>query len=204
MVKNLIFDFGKVLVDYDYMSVINDFFTNEDRKNAFCKKILTLEWTNFLDREDKPFMENIKYMQSVYPEYKEELQQFGERYIDFVTCEIPGMRDLLINFKSKGYKLYGLSNWCSVVHDVMNQYSEIFSLLDGSVLSSEEHLIKPDIKIYQRLCEKFSLNPEECVFTDDKEINIVGAKNAGMNAIKFSNTDQYKQELSKFLNYEKF
>ena len=87
--------------------------------------------------------------------------------------------------KERGYNLYGLTNWSGKVYGVMRKY-DIFSLLDGWVISSEEHLIKPDVAIYRRLGEKFNLLPEECLFTDDKQVNIDGAVRAGMQAVLFT------------------
>jgi HAD superfamily hydrolase (TIGR01509 family) len=66
-------------------------------------------------------------------------------------------------------------------------------LLDGWVISSEEHLIKPDVAIYRRLCEKFNLLPEECLFTDDKQVNIDGAMRAGMQAVLFTDAHTFAE-----------
>lgn len=192
MIKNLIFDFGKVLVDYDFMPIVSKFFHDENRKQDFCNKIVYPQyWIDRLDKGEQTFWEVISEMQKQYPEFHDEIQMFGEHYVDFVTGEVPGMRLLLTKLKAEGYKLYGLSNWGSPVYDVMNKFSEIFCLLDGRIISSEEKLIKPDVAIYRRLCEKLHLNPEECLFADDKAVNVEGAKNAGLNAIVFKDAEQY-------------
>ena len=59
--------------------------------------------------------------------------------------------------------------------------------MDGILVSSNEHLAKPDPKIYARLCEKFDLVPEECFFIDDMPENVKAAKEYGMEAIVFQN-----------------
>ena len=88
------------------------------------------------------------------------------------------MRSLLERLKQEGYRLFGLTNWCSKVHVTMKQYP-IFELLEGRLVSSEEHLIKPERAIYERMCEKFALKPEECVFADDRMDNIEAARAYG-------------------------
>lgn len=198
MIKNLIFDFGKVLVDYDFVSIMSGWFTDDERRQRFLGCIMTPYWGERMDREDVPFGEVIREMQAAYPEFADELHLFDERYLDFVTGEVPGMRELLTSLKQQGFRLYGLTNWCSRVHSTMRQYG-IFSLLDGQVISSEEHLIKPDTAIYQRLFERFGLDPAECVFTDDKPENVEGSIRAGMDAILFVNAEQYAQELAQRL-----
>ena len=49
-----------------------------------------------------------------------------------------------------------------------------------------------------RLCEKFGLMKEECLFVDDKQINVDGARATGMQAILFTDTRQFEEELKRF------
>lgn len=194
MIKNLIFDFGKVLVDYNFSHIIDPLFDNEADKKEFYAFFASLDFVNELDREVTPFLEIIQKKQKEYPKYTYQLQVFFDRYVDFVTGEVPGMKGLLTDLKGQGYKLYGLTNWSSKVHEVMKNY-EIFGLLDDQLISSEEHLIKPEPEIYERLLEKFDLKAEECVFTDDKAINVEAAIKVGLQGIVFHDAEQYAREL---------
>lgn len=194
MIKNLIFDFGKVLVDYDFFSSIRQYFSSEEELNEFAELFTSTDFLNKCDKEEIPFEQLIQAEQIKHPKFKDQLQQFYYKYVQFVTREIPGMKNLLIQLRKEGFQLYGLTNWCSKVHEVMQQW-EILNMLDGVVISSDEKLIKPDVAIYLRLCEKYSLKPEECLFTDDREINIEGAIKAGMKGIVFQNAEQYEKEL---------
>ena len=81
----------------------------------------------------------------------------------------------------------------------MEQY-DIFELLDGYIVSSEVHKIKPEPEIYQCLFDRFSLNPEECVFADDRVENVVAGRRLGMDGIVFSDAAQFEKELRKLLN----
>jgi len=198
MIKNLIFDFGKVLVDYDFFHTIRRYFNTEEDLAEFGRLFTSIEFLNRCDREDIPFHDLILESQRQYPQFEYQLQKFYEEYVQFVLGEMPGMKELLKQLRSEGYKLYGLTNWCSKVHEVMPQW-EIFSLLDGAVISSDEHLIKPEPAIYLRLCEKYGLKPEECLFTDDRQVNIEGAIAVGMQGILFTDAKQFETELRKRL-----
>ena len=116
MIKNLIFDFGKVLVDYDYFVVVDRFFESHEVSEDFYHHLMDDKWNERLDREDRTFEQIISDMQQAMPQWKEEIRQFSEHYTEFVLGEIPGMYDLLVKLKAEGYKLYGLTNWCSKVH----------------------------------------------------------------------------------------
>ena len=198
MIKNLIFDFGKVLVDYSFDRVIDGFFVDVEEREQFKNAICGPEFIDKCDKEDIPFEQIVKEAQITYPQWKRPLQLFYDHYLDFVIGEVHGMRDLLQRLRAEGFRLYGLTNWCSVVHRVIEKF-DILQLLDDRIISSEEHLIKPDVAIYQRLCEKFQLVPEECLFTDDKLVNVEGAQKAGLQAILFHDAEQYERELRLFL-----
>lgn len=201
MIRYLIFDFGKVLVDYDYYSILDKIFATHCQAENFIQRLISEKWTIRIDREDHRFEQTISEMQQTMPHYRNEIQVFGDRYTDFVLGEIKGMRALLVKLKAEGYKLYGLSNWCSKVHITMQQYP-IFQLLDGWGVSSEEHIVKPSEAIYERVCQKFGLKAQECVFADDLMANVEAAQKFGMHGICFENTGQYETELRCIISQE--
>ncbi len=133
-------------------------------------------------------------------EFEPEIRYFNEHYPEIVTNEVEGMFELLTQLKAEGYKLYGLTNWCSKVYLTMAQFP-IFKLLDGQIISSEEKVIKPEPEIYQRLFTKFNLKPEECIFTDDRVENIEGGSCLGMDGIVFKDAKQYERELREYLAF---
>ena len=194
MIKNLIFDFGKVLVDYDFDVFFAMYIHDEKRRKAFTPVIYNERLQRLLDYERKPFDEIMEDIVNENPEYEAEIRHFIAHYPELVTGEIEGMRALLTSLKAEGYSLYGLTNWCSKVHHTMRQF-EIFKLLDGRVISSEEHMVKPNADIYLTLLQRYSLKPEECLFTDDRAENIAAAEALGMQGIVFHNAEQFEREL---------
>ena len=198
-IKNIVFDFGKVLVDYDFMPVLRDIIPDEERLKEFTLLFATQEFIDECEIEAIPFHDIIERMRIKHPQFRNELEEYYRRFPEFVTGEVPGMSKLLRRLKEEGYRLYGLTNWCSCIHVTMKQY-DIFNFLDGRIISSEEHLIKPDRAIYQRLFQRFNVIPSECIFTDDKPANIDGAMKAGMHAIIFHDAEQFERDLRQFIN----
>jgi len=199
MIKNLIFDFGKVLVDYDFKLYVESFCPDPATRDRFMDCILTEDWMRRMDKQDVPFEETISILKDTYPDLSAEMDAFLEKFPDIVLGEVPGMRDLLTGLKKEGYRLYGLTNWCDRVHVTMSRYG-IFDLLDGVVISSEVHEVKPFPQIYRILFEKFSLDPAECLFTDDKQENIDGSQAVGMDAVLFKNARQYESDLRRIIS----
>ena len=198
MIKNLIFDFGKVLVDYDFEAFFRTYISDAERYQAFTPILYNEEVQRMFDREDRPLNEIIESLILQYPQYKSEIRYFDEHYPEIVTHEIKGMKALLIQLKAEGYKLYGLTNWCSKIHLTMAQF-DIFNLLDGYVISSVEKVIKPEPAIYHCLFRKFNLIPQECIFTDDRVENIEGGRRLGMEGIVFKDAKQYERELRRLI-----
>lgn len=198
MIKNLIFDFGKVLVDYDFEAFFRSYIPDEARCRAFSPVLYNEELQQLLDREERPFEVLVEEWIERHPEFEPEIRYFGAHYPDLITGQIEGMYELLTRLKAEGYKLYGLSNWCSKVYLTMAQFP-IFKLLDGQVISSEEKVIKPEPEIYNRLFAKFHLRPEECVFVDDRADNIEAGRRLGMAGIVFRDAKQYERELREFI-----
>ena len=70
---------------------------------------------------------------------------------------------------------------------------------DGKIVSGFEKLAKPDPRIYKLLFERYSLDPTECVFIDDRQINIDAAMKLGMKTILFTDHDSVRKKLDEML-----
>lgn len=194
MIHNFIFDFGNVLVEFNPHMLYDQVFGGDSKKTEWFHHNITIpSFYDSIDRGDD-FAQCIRDLQALHPEYAEEIALYDTRYHDMVGNALPGMTELLTELKSNGYALYGLTNWSYKVYAVMDRLP-IFRLLDGCVISSEEHLIKPDLRIYQRLVDKFELQPSDCLFVDDKQTNVDAAKACGMHALLFTGSDQLRNDL---------
>ncbi|HEX2978205.1 MAG TPA: HAD hydrolase-like protein [Candidatus Babeliales bacterium] len=79
------------------------------------------------------------------------------------------------------HKLYILSNWDAESFKLLAQlepFEEIISLCTGIIISGDVHLMKPDIRIFECLFNKYDINPhkELTIFIDDQRINIAAAR----------------------------
>lgn len=189
MIKNLVFDFGNVLLRSDFAWFLDCITSDEQVKQLFREVVFSRTFTAQLDLGYKRSEVLFAELAAQYPILSPTLQKFENRWMDHLLGEMPGMYELLSKYKQKGYKLYGLSNWSDMIYPVIEKYP-IFKLLDGRVISCEEHTMKPDSRIYEILLERFNLKPEECLFTDDKPENIIAAQHVGMQAVLFDDALQ--------------
>lgn len=113
--------------------------------------------------------------------------------------KMPGMYELVNELKGRGTKVLLLTNVTPIYAEILEQKGH-YDPFDFKVLSYEVGSWKPDIKIYQHALNKLGVKPNEAVFIDDQEKNIVAAQNLGIHGIIFRNTEQVKKELIDLLN----
>lgn len=198
MIKNIIFDFGNVLVEWNMHYLFDNIIKDPERCDYFLKNVCNQEWNSQMDA-GKPIAQGIAERIQLFPEWKNEIPLYYERWQEAIPGEIPGMYQLATNLKDKGYTLYGLSNWSSETFPTTRDLYPVFKLFKGYIVSGYEHLIKPDPKIFQLLIDRYQLKKEESVFIDDTPRNIIAAQQFGIKSILFKNCNQLKEELSKIL-----
>lgn len=199
MIKNIIFDFGGVLLDWNPRYLYKSYFNNDEEMEHFLADICNGEW-NIKQDAGRPFAEAVKELQSKFPEYAEAIQMYDDDWEKMLKCELPESIDLLKELKSMGYGIYGLTNWSAEKIGYAFANYSFFSLFDGIVVSGVEKVVKPDRIIYEILLERYSLKPGECVFIDDNQDNVDMAKALGINAIRFDNIGNVKEHLETLLN----
>jgi putative hydrolase of the HAD superfamily len=99
----------------------------------------------------------------------------------------------------KTYKIGLLSNigrgW---IHEFFDAH-QLHDLFDEVVLSGEEGITKPHPRIFELMCERLELEPEECIMIDDIEANCSGADAVGMRSVHFRTNEQCLHDLHKLL-----
>lgn len=196
-IKNIIFDFGSVLIDDDNM--IESLENNPNIPSEYAQSIydfIGIElFGNSPDNLDWASIDEVKaYFNLKAPD---ELKQYTDYIFECFATSIKlydYTNNLLDALKEKGYRLYYLSNWSKYSYEYQKPlFDQLIEKFDGGLFSWECHMSKPDLSIYNLLLNKYDLLPEESLFFDDKEENITYAKVCGINAILFDhNTTPYE------------
>ena len=122
--------------------------------------------------------------ESVWPLILPAIQRFPEFMRPMPAVE------LIPQLHAQGKKVFALSNYgLEPFARTERRFSAIFSQMDGMVISSREKISKPEPAIYQLLCSRYGLKPEECVFIDDRPVNAEAARRVGMHAIVYTGMD---------------
>lgn len=190
MIKNVIFDFGNVLIDWNPAYLFLPYFDGDVEKcTYFTEHICNREWFTRMDRGES-MDKCVAELQATYPEYADAVAMFRDRWFEMCNGEIPGMLELILDLKSKGVGVYGLTNWPAETFSEARRRFKTIANIDNIVVSSFVKLAKPEPAIYQQLLTRYDLKPEECVFIDDRKDNVDAAIALGMSGIVYPGSAQ--------------
>lgn len=193
-IKNIVFDFGGVLIDWNPRYLYRDYFRNDVEMEYFLSHICTGEWNAEQDR-GRPFDAAVQMLTEQYPQYEEPIRMFRDGWEYMLKGEFPKSVELLKHLKVAGYRIYGLTNWSAETFPIAYSKYDFLHSFDGIVVSGEEKLIKPDPRIYRVLLERYALIPEETLFLDDNLVNVETARQLGIRAILFDNIENVMRQL---------
>ena len=171
--RTVVFDVGEVLVDFNEDDAFKAMNIPEDAKAAI-RETLHMVWKS-PEKTDFVTLEEEKEMM------KEALEEKYHKYIDTVYDTFPKYNKLFPNwknfimmFKKRGFKIYILSNWSKWDWDQKANKDRLFEFLDyvdGAIVSWMVKVKKPDQRIYEALFNKYNIDPNDCIFFDDREDN---------------------------------
>ena len=198
MIKVIVFDWGGVLIDNPSSGL-----------KEYCANSLGVslqQYTDVMTQYKKDFqLGNIlesDLWQKVSADLGGDVPQTESLWLDAVRTvfhEKMGMFDLIDKLKSESYKIGFLSNTeiPAVEYWKEKNYEKYF---DEAIFSCVEHVAKPDVRIYEIMCERLNVESREVIFIDDKIEFIESAKSIGMGGIMFETIEQTKSDLDKIIN----
>lgn len=182
--KNIIFDMGNVLLTYDPEVCLKKIVEKEEDRALIRRELFEgPEWIQG-DLGQLTDEERFYGVSKRVPErLHEELRRCTIEW-DMCMPPVPQAREFCGYLKKRGFGIYVLSNASSSFYNYFPRFAP-FDYFDGIVVSSDIHIIKPDIRIYQHLLKKYNLRADESFFIDDVEANIEGAREVGIDGAVF-------------------
>ena len=194
MIKNVVFDFGNVLIGWDPRNLYRKVFESEEEMEYFLREVCNDEW-NRLQDSDRTFAEGIAELLPKFPQYEKEINIYFDRWLEMLGEEYPASAKLKKILRAEGYRLYGLSNWSAETFPIVEERYTFMKDLDGMVISGFEGIQKPDHRFYHLLLERYNLRPEETVFFDDRLENVIAAREVGIHGFLFKSAEQAESDL---------
>lgn len=189
-----------VLADFRYEAYMREDLNFPERVvQIFAERLVRNEIWDEFDLGVRETEDIIAEMKARVSEYPVEAELFFDRIEDIIRT-YPYSKPWVQELKRRGYKVYLLSNYprsTYIIHE--KKHFDFAPFVDGKVVSGFERISKPDPAIYKLLFKRYMLDPGECVFIDDRQVNIDAAVAEGMKAILFTSYEDASERLERML-----
>ena len=196
--KIVVFDLGKVLVDFDYsiaarkiaarstmpLDDINRFIGDSDLTVKYELGVVTR----------REFFEQTRQAIGFHGTFEE----FGEFFADIFT-PIPPMIELHADLRRRGVPTYIFSNTNDLAIEHIRRNFPFFKKFNGYIFSCEIGAMKPDAKIYEALEKLAGRRGADILYLDDRPENVAGGAVRGWRAILHETPEKTRAAVENFL-----
>ncbi len=186
-IKNIIFDLGGVLIDWNPEYVYLEVFGGDRKKMQwFFDEICTIDWNENQDA-GYPLQQATEDRVKMFPQYEQWIRMYYGRWEEMLGDSISETVVILNKLlKNPDCRVAALTNWSAETFPVALERFEFLHRFEGIVVSGTEKTRKPFPEIYQLTLDRFGFKAEESLFIDDNLRNIEAAAEMGIHTIHFN------------------
>lgn len=195
MIDSVVFDLGKVLLDWDPRYYYQQHFGSDSQGlERFVLDIVPGTWIAGMDG-GKPATEAIAERQRELPQHARLIGLWTEGWPAMLRGEVAGTAQIIRELKSRGLRLYALTNFSTETFPIALQRCPTLAMFEDMVVSGEIGLVKPDPRIYAYTAQRCRLVPAQTLFIDDMAANVAAASEAGWHALRFVSPERLRADL---------
>ena len=196
--KIVVFDLGKVLVDFDYSIAARKIATRSamrlDEINRFIgSSDVTIKYEVGLITRREFFEQTLPVIG-----FRGTFEEFGEHFADIFTA-IPPMIELHAELRRRGVPTYIFSNTNDLAVEHVRRNFPFFGNFDGYIFSYEIGAMKPDIKIYEALEKLAGRSGADILYLDDRPENVAAGAARGWRTILHETPEKSRAAVEKYL-----
>ena len=195
MIKNVVFDFGQVLVRFEPSYIVSKHTTDAQTARLLEDVVFDRTYWNRLDGGEVSDDEAVASFRTRLPSCISDLgEQVFRSWIDHIP-PIEPMQALVADLDARGVPLYLLSNISVHFAERADEFP-VLSHFKKCIFSGLCRMTKPDPAIYRHLLAECGIRAEETLFIDDSPQNIEGARSVGITGYLFDgNADALRRYL---------
>ena len=184
-IKNVVFDFGQVMVHFDPAYMVGKYVTDPQDANLLETVVFDrLYW----DRLDAGTITDAELLADCKRRLPERLWKVAEEiYFGWIynIPEMEGMPELVAKIRDVySVRVFLLSNISTYFADHAEEFP-ILRLFEKCIFSAVCGKVKPSREIFAYLCATCDILPDETLFVDDNPKNIAGAEAFGIHGYLF-------------------
>jgi glucose-1-phosphatase len=191
----VVFDLGKVLVEFDYSIASNKIAERSGLQPAEVKK--HFDYSPLLFRYETGLMTRQEFYEETRraTQFPGDLAEFSLHFAD-IFSEISPMIQLHAALRRAGVPTYIFSNTNDLAIAHIRRNFPFFENFDGYILSYEVGAMKPDVKIYEALEQLSGKRGAEILYLDDRQENVDAGAARGWQVILQTEPEKTLQEMA--------
>ncbi len=198
MAKNVIFDLGGVVIEWNPGRILDTYYADPDVRALMKTQLFQHpDWLQ-LDRGTMNEAELLARLGVRTGRPAAELSGLFNAVRESLHTQ-PDTVALLERLHARGVPLYCLSNISSDIFAYLRERHSFWGVFRGIVISGDLKMLKPEPEIFHFLLQRYGLSAAETVFVDDNAPNIAAARELGIHAVWFKNAQQCELELEEML-----
>ncbi|AIF48588.1 HAD family hydrolase [Dyella japonica] len=193
-VDTVIFDLGNVLIGWDPRRLYRQLIPDEAQMEWFLREVCNSQWNEQQDA-GRPWTEATALLRGQFPDHADLIDAYHLRWEETLVGAMEDSIAVLAELRARGVRLLALTNWSQETFPIAQRRFPFLQWFEGIVVSGQERLIKPDPRIYQRLLERYGVDPAAALYIDDSARNVAAAEALGMHGWWFRGADGLRRRL---------
>lgn len=194
-IEAVVFDVGKVLIEWDMRLLFGKLIDDPARLDWFMANVVTLDWHVEHDG-GRDLAEMVAARKAEFPGHDHLLDAYATRFAETIPGNVPGSHEIVRELATSGMPLYAITNFASAFWHAYRAEEPLFDLFGDIVVSGDEKLLKPDARIYELAAARFGHAPSAMLFIDDNADNIAAAQRLGWHVHHFADAPALRADLT--------
>ena len=185
MIEAVVWDVGRVLVEWDLSRIYRDAIPDESERRRFVTDVVSEQWHMQHDA-GVPFAQMVAARQAEFPEYAGLIALYATHWLECIPGPVAGTHDLIRRLTARGVPQYAITNFGVEAWALFRPTFPILDHMQDVVVSGVERLVKPGEEIFALAAHRFGRAPETMLFIDDSAPNVATARKLGWQAFHFT------------------
>lgn len=191
----VVFDVGRVLVQWDMRRLFAQLIDDPQELEWFCTTVVTEKWHHQHD-EGRELSELVAERKAEFPGHDHLIDAYATRFLETIPGNVPGSHEIVRELAASGMPLFAITNFASSFWREYRAQEPLFDLFGEIVVSGDEKIAKPDRRIFDLAAQRFGHAPSAMLFIDDNAANIEAAAALGWNVHHFQDAPTLRADLT--------
>ena len=195
-IRAVVFDVGRVLVQWDMRHLFARLIDDPARLDWFMAHVVTEEW-HFEHDAGSDLAEMVAARKAQFPGHDDLIDAYATRFLDTIPGNVPGSHEIVRELAARCVPLFAITNFASSFWSEFRASQPLFDLFGDIVVSGDVKLVKPDPEIFELASRRFGHRPGSMLFVDDNAANVAAARTLGWQVHHFTDAARLRADLLK-------